>query len=106
MLGDPLIELVTMYSEISLAVSFPDVFLMDRHSKKVSKDLGNTTVVITNHPHHIDPLPWVGGLPDERKKFPIVAREAFEVQIIKDVSVENETPETQHPEELYESLRP
>ena len=106
MLGDPLIELVTVNGEISLSVSFPDILLVDRYTEKMGKYLGNTTVMIAYHPHYLDSLPRVGGLPDEREELPIITREAFKVQIIEYVAVKNEALKAQHPEELYESFRP
>lgn len=105
-LCDPLVKLVTVDGEVSIPMTFPYKFFMDGHTEKVREDLCYSAVVITNHPHHLNALTRVGRLPDVRQELPIVTREAFEVQIIEDVSIKDQSLEPQHPHELDQSLGP
>ena len=79
---------------------------MDGYTQKVGEDLGNAAVVIANNPDHLNALARIGRLPDVRQKLPIVTREAFEVQIIEDISIEDQSIELQHSHELDQAFRP
>ncbi len=79
---------------------------MDGYTQKVGEDLGNAAVVIANNPDHLNALARIGRLPDVGQELPIITCKTFEVQIIKDISIEDQSAELQHSHEFDQAFRP
>lgn len=94
-----------MDSHTFLSVPVPRVLLVDLDADEVFHHIGDSCVVVALDPDDLHAALRVRQLAQITDEFPVVAGEAREIQVLKDVAKEYETLETGVFQEMQEVAR-
>ncbi len=91
--ADEAVKLVAVDGEMTLAGILPHVALVDRNADQVRHQLRQPMVVVAFDPDHLHAAARVGEFTDVAEELPVVAGEAAEVQIRKDIAQQHQAAE-------------
>jgi hypothetical protein len=91
--ADKAVKLMAVNGQMPLAGVLPHVALIDGNADQVGHQLRQPVVVVALDPDDLHAAARVGELADVAEKLPVVAGQAPEVQIGKDIAEKHQAPE-------------
>ena len=88
--ADEAIKLMSVHGEMALAFVQPYITLIHRHTDNVRHEIREAMVMIAFHPDDLDPAFGIGELADIGEEFPMLAGQATEVEIGKNIAEQDE----------------
>ena len=85
------VKLVAMDRQMALAGVFPDILLIHRHTHQVRHNLGESVIVIAFHPDNFNSVPRIRQLANVAQEFPVLFRQAAEVEVVENVTQQDQT---------------
>ncbi len=88
--ADEPVKLVAMHREMALAFVLPHVALIDWNADEMRHQVREAVVMIAFHPDHRDVTLGVGELADVSEELPVVAGQAAEVEVGKNIAQQHQ----------------
>lgn len=91
--ADEAVKLVAMDGQMAFPGVLPHIALVNRHADQMRHQLGQAMIVIAFNPDHLHTPAWIGKLADVAEQLPVVAGQAAEIKIRKNITQQHKPAE-------------